>query len=260
MDGLADFANLERDEGVALHLALALGVPKGVRIGETFPCLLHPDGSPSASLWRSWSRSHVLYKDWHAGKYGDEAWLSLAAVRARLAGRVGPLAVPELVVWKLLLAAEAGLVSPAPRQRPVSVEDGFRELLELRWQLSPGLPAPFSAPASPRPGAGSPSATPTTGSASSPSVACSASSDAIREGRVCGFPRRWCPWLSSLGSVPNLGTEQHLIHEFTKGATDVEYARTTRRSGLSGLVGFREGRYEHRGGVRSHRLWVHEER
>ena len=51
-DGLQGLTNLELDEVVALRLATALGAPDGLRLGEAFPCLIHPDSQPSASLWR----------------------------------------------------------------------------------------------------------------------------------------------------------------------------------------------------------------
>jgi hypothetical protein len=151
--GASTLSGLERDEALALRLAAALGVPDGVEMGDTFPCLLHHDGRPSASLWRRDDDAHVLYRDWHGHEHGEQRWLSLALVRARLAGRDGNLAVPELTVWKLRLAREAGLLAPLeleldserPERRLERVLDGFLELLALRWLLEPGVPAPFSA-------------------------------------------------------------------------------------------------------------------
>src|SRR5262249_19494137 len=135
-EGSRALSDLERDEALALRLAAPLGVPDGVEIGDTFPCLLHPDRHPSASLWRREERAHVLYRDWHGSAHDEQRWLSLALVRARLAGREGTLAVPELTVWKLRLAREAGLVDPVvleldgerPARRLVRVYDGFLEL------------------------------------------------------------------------------------------------------------------------------------
>jgi hypothetical protein len=151
--GSFTLSEFERNEALALRLAAVLGVPDGVEVGDTFPCLLHRDGRPSASLWRREEEAHVLYRDWHASQHGEQRWLSLALVRARLAGRDGNLAVPELTVWKLRLAREAGLLEPLsleldcerPQQRLERVLDGFVELLALRWLLEPGVPAPFSA-------------------------------------------------------------------------------------------------------------------
>jgi hypothetical protein len=141
-------ADFDRDEQLALRLARALGVPDDVEIGHAFECLLHPERNPSASLWRADARSHVLYHDFHAGAHGDPAWLSLAAVRARIAGRRDRLSAAELRVWKRLLALEAGLLEPvvleAP-QRDDPVWDGFVRLLRLRWLSEPGAPTPFSA-------------------------------------------------------------------------------------------------------------------
>jgi hypothetical protein len=151
--GSRALADMERDEAVALRMAAALGVPDGVRVGDTFPCLLHTDEHPSASLWRRERHAHVLYRDWHEREDGERRWLTLAYVRARLAGRDGKLAVPELTVWKLRLASEAGLVEPAaleldadpPARRLAPIYDSFLELLALRWTVEPGVPAPFSA-------------------------------------------------------------------------------------------------------------------
>lgn len=151
VESAARLANLERDEQTALRLAAALGAPSGLRLGRTFRCLLHPDRSPSASLWRREEHAHVLYRDWHGRDSGE--WLTLAHVRARLAGRDGALAVPELTVWKLRLAAEAGLLEPADLSLElgdapgelVGVWEGFLRLLALRWTIEPGIAAPFSA-------------------------------------------------------------------------------------------------------------------
>jgi len=145
--------SLERDEHTALCLAAALGAPESLRLGEAFQCILHADGQPSAALWRHEGGSHVLYHDFHSARHGEQNWLTFAQVRARLAGRTGPLGRPELSVWKLRLAWEAGLVEPLelradcdrlpPRLQPTW--DGFLRLLALRWLVSPGAPAPFSA-------------------------------------------------------------------------------------------------------------------
>lgn len=152
LEGLQGLANLELDESVALRLATALGAPESLRVGEAFPCLIHPDGQPSASLWRHRSDVHVLYKDWHAAKHGGVTWLPLAGVRARIAGRDGPLNAPELAIWKLRLAREAQLFDPlalerpaAPNRRTDAVWQGFLDLLALRWTIEPGIPTTYSA-------------------------------------------------------------------------------------------------------------------
>jgi hypothetical protein len=146
---LVDF---ERSESVALRLAAALGVPGGVELGQGFHCLLHSETNPSASLWRADPSAHVLYRDWHGPKHGDPQWLSLAAVRARLAGRDGRLAVPELMVWKARLAHEAEYLEPIvfdldarPSEPLERAWDGFLRLVGLRWRLEHGIPAPYSA-------------------------------------------------------------------------------------------------------------------
>lgn len=151
-EGLRALADLERDEYVALRLAGALGAPADVAIGESFPCLIHADANPSASLWRYEDDAPVLYRDWHAEKHGGDRWLPLARVRALIAGRTQPLGPPELAIWKLRLAHEAGLLEPVAFERPVApgrrIEDvwgGFLDLLALRWTVTPDAPAPYSA-------------------------------------------------------------------------------------------------------------------
>lgn len=151
-DGLRSLADLERDEPVALRLASAMGAPEGLRVGEAFPCLIHPDSQPSASLWRHERDAHLLYRDFHAGKHASPGWLPLSVVRARIAGRDGPLHAPELAVWKLRLAREAQLLDPLALERPRAPErrfervwQGFLDLVALRWTIEPGVPTPFSA-------------------------------------------------------------------------------------------------------------------
>ena len=150
--GLTTLADLECDEQVALRLARALGAPDGLAIGESFPCLIHADERPSASLWRYQPEASVLYRDWHAGKHSGPGWLPLARVRACVAGRTQPLNSPELVVWKLRLAREAGLLEPLVLERPAAssrrleaVWEGFLDLLALRWTIERGNPTTFSA-------------------------------------------------------------------------------------------------------------------
>ena len=152
LESLRALADLERDERVALRLARALGAPDDVAIGASFPCLIHADANPSASLWRYEDDARVLYRDWHAEKHDGDRWLPLARVRALLAGRTQPLSPPELAIWKLRLAHEAELVEPVAFERPVApsrrLEDvwsGFLDLLALRWTVTPGAPAPYSA-------------------------------------------------------------------------------------------------------------------
>jgi hypothetical protein len=73
-------------------------------------------------------------------------------VRARIAGRIGPLHPPELAVWKLRLAREAQLLDPLALERPQAPEprlervwQRFLDLLALRWTIEPGTPTPYSA-------------------------------------------------------------------------------------------------------------------
>jgi hypothetical protein len=143
-------ARLDVDDKSAGRLAVALGLPEGLRLGQRFLCLLHPDRDPSAALWRAHASSSVLYHDFHRRGRVDE-WLPLAAVRARKAGRLDLSGGPELAVWKLRLCFEAGYLEPIWLDLP-DVEagleplwSGLRLLLGLRWRISPGSPTPFSA-------------------------------------------------------------------------------------------------------------------
>jgi Bifunctional DNA primase/polymerase, N-terminal len=80
-------------------------------------------------------------------------WLSLAQVRATLAGRVGKLLPSEHATWKLILLVEAGLLPLIPvraSQLPVAdallaqVYERFLFLLGCRWNYQYGAPAPFT--------------------------------------------------------------------------------------------------------------------
>jgi hypothetical protein len=131
------------------RLANALGVPEA-RYGRPFRCLVHDDARPSAALWRASAGAQILYHDFHAGRFGDPAWLPLSRVRAHVAGRRGYLGKPELAVWRLRLAAEVGKVepvrfdAPAVARRLEPLWNGFLYLLGIRWKVSPGEPAPFT--------------------------------------------------------------------------------------------------------------------
>jgi hypothetical protein len=140
-------ARVESDEAVATALAVALGIT--VPLGRSFRCVLHADRRASATLWRRDEGVPFLYHDWHRGS----RWLSLALVRASLAGRPEARG-PELATWKLRLLAEAGLVEPVPLRRCMPsdgldeisrfVYERFLFLLGCRWLVSPGEPAPFT--------------------------------------------------------------------------------------------------------------------
>jgi Bifunctional DNA primase/polymerase, N-terminal len=139
-------AQVESDETVATALGGALGIT--APLGRSFRCVLHPDRRASATLWRRDEGVPFLYHDWHRGS----RWLSLALVRATLAGRPNARG-PELATWKLRLLAEAGLVKPV-RIGHVScdgldetsrlVYERFLFLLGCRWLVMPGEPAPFT--------------------------------------------------------------------------------------------------------------------
>jgi len=139
-------AQIESDEAVASALAAALGIT--VPLGRSFRCVLHADRRASATLWRRDEGVPFLYHDWHRGS----RWLSLALVRASLAGRPNARG-PELATWKLRLLAEAGLVEPVHvecvtgdglDERSRLVYARFLFLLGCRWLVSPGEPAPFT--------------------------------------------------------------------------------------------------------------------
>jgi Bifunctional DNA primase/polymerase, N-terminal len=137
------------DPGLVGRLANALGVSE-VRYGRSFRCLIHEDGRPSAALWRACEGAQILYHDFHAGRFGDPAWLPLSRVRAHVAGRRGYLGKPELAVWRLRLAAEVGELEPLRFDAPAvprglePLWNGFLYLLGIRWKVSPDEPAPFT--------------------------------------------------------------------------------------------------------------------
>jgi hypothetical protein len=142
----ARLSDVECDETVAAVLADALGI--AAPLGRSFRCVLHPERRASATVWRRDEGVPFLYHDWHRGS----RWLSLARVRAEMAGRADA-SGPELATWKLRLLAEAGVVEPVAID-PVAcdelgettraVYDAFLFLLGCRWLVSPDEPAPFT--------------------------------------------------------------------------------------------------------------------
>jgi Bifunctional DNA primase/polymerase, N-terminal len=138
------------DAVIAMGRVLGITAP----LGTAFPCVLHPDRSPSAALHPSAETGEWLYRDFHAARHNAGEWLSLAQVRATLAGRVGKLSRSEHATWKLILLVEAGLLSPVTVPgTPLPMGTGallkhvyerFLFLLGCRWQYEPGAPAPFT--------------------------------------------------------------------------------------------------------------------
>lgn len=121
---------------------------------RAFRCVLpgHAEAHPSATLVVT-DEGVVLYHDWHR-RDGCE-WLLLPAVYAAVvSGEVRPLRGPELAVWTLRMAIDAGVISPAPVDAPECPEDvdettkrvyaGFIRLLQCKWLIEPGAPTVFS--------------------------------------------------------------------------------------------------------------------
>lgn len=149
-----DPGSLDLDEAALGALVAALGLPD-VPLGRAFHCVLHHDRRPSAALHRS-RDGEVLYHCFagcgHRFPRSVGGWLSLPALRAWQAGRRRRLGRVELVLWRLRLYEEAGLLEPAKVSPPANPElsenarltlDGFCRLLRLRWLTSPGKPTPF---------------------------------------------------------------------------------------------------------------------
>jgi hypothetical protein len=144
-------AELDREPSAVERMTAVLGVPP-LSLGRAFSCVLHADKTPSATLWRPAEGERIVYHDWHR-RGGPREWLSLAQVRATLAGRPHA-SGPELAIWKLRLLAEADLLDPVELIAP-SLPDGADEVLQrvwrgflflvgCRWAHEPGVGAPFA--------------------------------------------------------------------------------------------------------------------
>jgi Bifunctional DNA primase/polymerase, N-terminal len=144
------FATCPTAEAAAAYAAV-LGLPFE-RLGKTFPCCLHADEHPSATLWPHGETGEVLFHDFHARDY---PWLWLPTLYAWLSGCPRESLTPSAyVTWARRLDIAAGIVAPAPVPRvelPVDASrglfqlyDGFLRLFEARWLHTPGEPAPFS--------------------------------------------------------------------------------------------------------------------
>jgi hypothetical protein len=133
-------------------MATALGI--STKLGSRFCCVLHQEENPSAYLYQAKESGDWLYHDFHGRSRGGEEWLTLARVRAQLAGRNGALSAPEHATWKLILLVEAGLlplVAVSARPLPEASEpvvshvyERFLFLLGCRWNYTYGAPAPFT--------------------------------------------------------------------------------------------------------------------
>jgi hypothetical protein len=143
--------SLDADPSVVEAMAAVLGID--APLGHPFRCVIHPDRNASAALRPADGTGHWLYHDFHAARHGAAPWLTLAHVRAARAGRTSKLAAPEHATWKLILLAEAGVISPCavpalpltPYASAIArhVYERFLFLLACRWNHTHGQPAAF---------------------------------------------------------------------------------------------------------------------
>ena len=153
LEGLRALADLERDERVALRLARALGAPDDVAIGASFPCLIHADANPSASLWRYEADAQRPLPRL-ARRQARRRSVAPARARACAPRREDAAAQPTRA-RDLEAASRARGRARSSRSRssdpPRRVDGsrtsgtGFLDLLALRWTVTPGAPAPYSA-------------------------------------------------------------------------------------------------------------------
>jgi hypothetical protein len=132
-------------------MAQALGI--SAPLGTPFTCVIHTERNPSAALHLS-ATGEWLYHDFHASRHAAPEWLSLAQVRAAVAGRTTKLSASEHATWKLILLVEAGLlplVAVPARSLPNGahavvehVYERFLFLLGCRWNYEHGAPVPFT--------------------------------------------------------------------------------------------------------------------
>ena len=144
--------SFDADPRAVIAMARALGIT--AQLATPFPCVLHPDGNPSAALHPTVDTGEWLYHDFHAARHAAKEWLSLAQVRASLSGRIGTLSASEHATWKLILLVEAGLLplipvpaTPLPGNTDAvhqRVYERFLFLLGCRWNFEAGAPAPFT--------------------------------------------------------------------------------------------------------------------
>lgn len=105
-------ADWDFDEAAVARMVVALGIR--APLSRAFPCLLHVERRPSATIWQG-PHGWFGYHDWHAR--GGRAWLPLVRVRAAIAGRIDATGL-ELAVWKVRLLVEAGLLDVEPAMLP----------------------------------------------------------------------------------------------------------------------------------------------
>ena len=145
--------SFDTDPDAVIAMARVLGIT--APLGTAFACVLHPDRNPSAALHPAAGSGEWLYRDFHASRHDAAEWLSLAQVRAALAGRTGKLSASEHSTWKLILLVEAGLLpliavpaAPLPAGTDVvvcHVYERFLFFLGCRWNYEHGAPAPVHA-------------------------------------------------------------------------------------------------------------------
>jgi Bifunctional DNA primase/polymerase, N-terminal len=144
--GTRTLADWDFDETSVVRMAAALGIH--APFGRAFPCVLHDEQNPSATIWQG-PDGWFGYHDFHAR--GGRSWLPLARVRAALAGRPDARGL-ELAVWKVRLLVEAGLVDfpsvsvPGGLSGDVAlVYGGFLFLLGCReWMAVAGTATTFT--------------------------------------------------------------------------------------------------------------------
>jgi hypothetical protein len=144
--------SFDRDPATVTQMALALGI--SAPLGSAFSCAIHPERNASAALHRAEETGEWLYHDFHARRHNGAEWLSLAQVRAAMAGRTAGLSAPEHATWKLILLVEAGLLplivvaaAPLPAGSDplvAHVYERFLFLLGCRWNYQYGAPAPYT--------------------------------------------------------------------------------------------------------------------
>ena len=136
----------DADEEAVAAMCSVLAIP--FWDGRPFKCILHEEEHPSATVFPV-DDGTFHYHDWHE----QPEWLCFAQVRAKLAGRHGPLSKSELATWKLVLLAEAGILPaqvvgdspPSTASREArAVYDGLCFVLGCRWNYTYGDPLPFS--------------------------------------------------------------------------------------------------------------------
>ncbi|HHV78531.1 MAG TPA: hypothetical protein GXX40_02765 [Firmicutes bacterium] len=103
---------LTRSETV-VNALMQLAGRELVRLGKSFRCILHKESSPSASWYREPKNGTIVYRDWHASKYGTPEVLLLGEVFCALCtGEVKKLKPHETGRWLAKLALRLGYRTP----------------------------------------------------------------------------------------------------------------------------------------------------